>query len=116
MRVNRRKSSVLRNGQKWCKESLFNLMEDGVPAHRAPSTKKWHANHGVKLFGGWPGISPNLNPIENLWSEMKNLQRKRGANDVGGPIKNRPQGMESRHCRIPPQALCFDAAKNAGRL
>ena len=51
-------------------------MEDGVPGHRAPSTKKWHANHGVKLFGGWPGISPNLNPIENLWSEIKNLQRK----------------------------------------
>ena len=76
MRVSRRKSSVLRNGQKWCKESLFTLMEDGAPVHRALSTKKWHANHGVKLFGGWPGISPNLNPIENLWSEMKNLQRK----------------------------------------
>ena len=50
-------------------------MKDGAPAHRAASTKKWHPDHGVQLFWGWPGIGPNLDPIENLWSEMKNLQR-----------------------------------------
>ena len=65
-------------------------MKDGAPAHRAASTKKWHPDHGVQLFGGWPGISPNLDPIENLWSEMTNLQRKKGANDVGGPEKKSP--------------------------
>ena len=62
-------------------------MKDGAPAHRAASTKKWHPDHDVQLFGGWPGISPNLDPIENLWSEMKNLQRKKGANDIGVPKK-----------------------------
>ena len=50
-------------------------MEPGALAHRAESMKKWHANHGVKLFRGWWGNSPDLNPIENFWSEMKNLQR-----------------------------------------
>ena len=65
----------MRNGQKWCKESPFTLMEPGALAHRAESMKKWYANHGVKLFRGWWGNSPDLNPIENFRSEMKNLQR-----------------------------------------
>ena len=59
-------------------------MEDGAPAHRAKSTKKWHQDRGVKLFEGWPRNSPDLNPIENLWSQMKNLQRHKRATSIAG--------------------------------
>ena len=44
--------------------------------HRAKSTKDWHQACGIKLFAGWPGNSPDLNPIKNLWSQIKHLQRK----------------------------------------
>ena len=57
-------------------------MEDGAPEHRAKSTKKWHQDRGVKLFEGWPGNSLDLNPIENLWSQMKNLQRHKRATSI----------------------------------
>ena len=62
----------------------FELMEDGAPAHRAATTKQWHTQHGVKLFGGWPGNSPDLNPIESLWSQMKQLQSKERATSAAG--------------------------------
>ena len=34
---------------------------------------------GVKLFGGWPGNSPDLNPIKNCWSQIKHMERKEKA-------------------------------------
>ena len=62
-------------------------MEDGAPGHRAKSTKEWHQRHGIQLFPGWSGNSPDLNPIENLWSQVKNLQRLEQATSLAGIIK-----------------------------
>ena len=47
-------------------------------------TKQWHAEHGVSLFQGWPGNSLDLNPIENLWSQMKVMQSHKRATSVAG--------------------------------
>ena len=47
-------------------------------------TKQWHAEHGVRLFQGWLGNSPNLNLIENLWSQMKVMQSHKRATSVAG--------------------------------
>ena len=48
----------------------FFMME--LPAmHTAKSVKKWLEDSGVNVIGPWPGTSPDLNPIENLWVNMK---------------------------------------------
>ena len=59
-------------------------MEDGAPAHRARTTKQRHTNHGVTLFPGWPDNSPDLNPIKNLWSQMKDMIRDERATSAAG--------------------------------
>ena len=47
------------------------FQHDGTPCHISKGTKKWLADHAIEVIGPWPGSSPDLNPIKNLWSFMK---------------------------------------------
>ena len=47
-------------------------MEDGASAHRAEATRSWQQQHYMpKLV--WPPSSPDLIPIENIWTLLKQL-------------------------------------------
>lgn len=48
----------------------WKLMQDNAPAHNAASTRRCLANKGVTLVE-WPGNSPDLNPIENVWDYVQ---------------------------------------------
>ena len=72
------------NGVKIGTRNLVELMEDGAPAHQAVLTRKWLQDRKVKRFQGWPENSPDRNPIENLWGQVKHAQRLEHATSLPG--------------------------------
>ncbi len=58
--------------RKLFKQEPFLFQQDGAPAHKAISTQSFLTRSGVQFIGKdfWPG-NPDLSPIENIWSLLK---------------------------------------------
>ena len=54
-------------------EWLF--MDDNAPPHRSLLVKQFKERSGLRSFE-WPPASPDLNPIENVWSMLKKRIRR----------------------------------------
>ena len=51
-------------------------MQDNAPPHKAHLTRTFLEEENVNALQ-WPAVSPDMNPIENVWSYMKRELRKR---------------------------------------
>ena len=55
----------------------FVFQENNAPIHSSRSTREWLRAHDVTVLD-WPPKSPDANPIENLWQQLKTtINRKR---------------------------------------
>lgn len=53
------------------------FQDDGAPCHRAKVVKDWFTEQNIGSLVIWPGNSPDLNPIENLWGIIGKKIRQR---------------------------------------
>ncbi|ESK88618.1 hypothetical protein Moror_3116 [Moniliophthora roreri MCA 2997] len=62
----------------------ISFQQDSAPSHTAKSTTQWLCSHNINLFPH-PPSSPDVNPIEPLWHELKHHLHER---------QHRPTTME----------------------
>ena len=56
--------------QEWFPDGNCVFMQDGAPCHTANIIKHYFQDIGLELLP-WPGNSPNVNPIEGIWYNLK---------------------------------------------
>ena len=54
----------------------WELQEDNDPKHMSRLAKQWRSNNSIQRID-WPSMSPDLNPIENVWKLLKMNLAKR---------------------------------------
>jgi hypothetical protein len=47
------------------------FQHDGAPCHQTKAVSQWLQQSDYEILGPWPGNSPDLNVIENVWIYMK---------------------------------------------
>ena len=53
------------------------FQQDGASCHTARDVTQWLDDCGIEWINDWPGNSPDISPIENLWAIIKGKLRSR---------------------------------------
>ena len=64
----------LRHSMTKTRTNIF--QQDGAPCHKSRMMMAWFDEQGFTLLD-WPGQSPDMNPIENLWTAYKRIFYKK---------------------------------------
>ncbi|KAK3543336.1 hypothetical protein QTP70_018072 [Hemibagrus guttatus] len=74
------------------------LQQDNDPKHTSKSTSEWLKKNKMKTLE-WPSQSPDLNPIEMLWHDLKKVVHARKRSNVA----ELQQFCKDEWAKIPPQ-------------
>lgn len=69
------KTKLLPQAKEWFPDGEFIFMQDGAPCYNGKIIKEFFKKEELSVLP-WPGNSPDMNPIENLWAIVKQEMRK----------------------------------------
>lgn len=95
------------------------LMQDNDPKHTSRTTQQWLQENKIDVMV-WPPQSPDLNPIENLWADVKKVvatAKPKNKDQLWEAIQSAWKAIPITRCKRLVESLprrCREVLKNKG--